>query len=196
VTGQVILGCFISYLLGSIPFSYIIAKRVKGIDLRTAGEGNVGARNVWHVAGKTYGILAGMLDIAKGAAAYVAGSWLGLNPWWIWACGLFVVVGHGFPVFLRGRGGKGAACAMGFLLGMQPLVILIAGVLIGILYLLFRDFHIAVAPGMASIPLLWRFFLHKSWAEVAALIMFLIFLGLKRIIDEPYMRKIKKESGW
>jgi len=125
MVAQVIAGCIFSYLLGSIPFSYIIAKKVKGIDIRVTGEGNVGGRNVWHLVGKKYGILAGFLDISKGYGAYWIGYLLGLSPWWIWLCGFCVVLGHNFPVFLKGRGGKGIAAAMGFLLGIQPLVKLI-----------------------------------------------------------------------
>lgn len=193
---QIGVGCFISYFLGSIPFSYLIARKIKGVDLRVEGEGNVGARNVWHVVGKKYGILAALLDFSKGLVSYGVSIWLGLSPWWIWLCGIFVVLGHGFPVFLRGKGGKGAACAFGFLLGMQPFLILFSGALIGILYFSTRNFHIAVGIGMGSVPVLWKFYLHKSWLETGVLTSFLIILGLKRLIDEPYMRKIKQSSGW
>ncbi len=193
---KVFLACVLSYLLGSIPFSYLVAKIVKNVDIRVVGEGNVGGRNVWHVVGKKYGALAGFLDFLKGMAAFGLGYLLGLMPWSIWLCGFFAVVGHCFPVFLKGRGGKGAATAMGFLFAMQPLVIVLSGALMGLIYWIFRNFHISISVGMASIPLLWRFAFGKTWAETAILLSFLLFLGLKRLIDEPYMRKIKTESGW
>ena len=193
---RVILGCILSYFLGSIPFSYIIAKKVKGVDIRVVGEGNVGGRNVWHVVGKKYGIMAAILDMAKGLLAYWIGCFLGLAPWWIWLCGLFVVLGHDFPIFLRGRGGKGAASAMGFLIGMQPLIIGISAILMGVFYIVLRNFHIAIGVGMGSIPILWRVVQKKSWEETAILLLFLLFLGLKRLLDEPHMKKIKQESGW
>ena len=196
MTVQILVGCIVSYLIGSIPFSYIVAKKAKGVDIRVVGEGNVGGRNVWHVAGKKYGVIAGVLDMLKGLAAYRLGILLGLSPWWIWLCGIFVVIGHDFPVFLKGRGGKGAASAMGFLLGMGPYVIVISGALMGVLYLLFRNFHLAIGIGMGALPILWHFALKKSWTEVAILVSFLLVLGIKRLIDEPYMRKIKRESGW
>ncbi|MFB0566164.1 MAG: glycerol-3-phosphate acyltransferase [Candidatus Aminicenantaceae bacterium] len=196
MTVQIIGGCILSYLLGSIPFSYIVAKIVKGVDIRIVGEGNVGGRNVWHVVGKKYGVIAGFLDFVKGALAYLVGFLLGLSPWWIWLCGLFVVLGHCFPVFLRGRGGKGAASAMGFLMAMEPLLILISGAIIGIMYMPWRNFHLAVSTGMGAIPILWWLVFKKSWREVLILICFLLVMGLKRLIDEPYMRRVKQESGW
>lgn len=193
---KIILACIFSYFVGSIPFSYIVAKKVKGIDIRVTGEGNVGGRNVWHLVGKKYGIIAALLDISKGFIAYWTGYFLGLLPLWIWLCGFFVVLGHCFPVFLKGRGGKGIATAVGFLLGMEPLIILISGSLIGAIYFPFRKFHLAISIGIGSIPFLWWGVLKRPWTDIVLLVFFLLILGFKRLIDEPYMRKIKQESGW
>ncbi len=193
---KVIVGCIFSYFLGSIPFSYLIAKKVKGVDIRIVGEGNVGGRNVWHVVGKKYGILAGLLDMMKGYSSYWLGIILGIRGEWIWLLGISTVVGHAYPIFLRGRGGKGAATAMGFLLAMVPQVVFISGLIMGILFIVSRSFHLAVGLGMGSLPLLSRFFLKKTWREVIIMLFFLLLLGIKRIIDEPYMRKIKEASGW
>jgi len=193
---QIALGCLISYFLGSIPFSFIIARAVKGVDLRKTGEGNVGARNVFHVVGRKYGILAGLLDFAKGAGAFGVGILLGLNPMWIWLCGLFVVLGHVFPLFLKGRGGKGVACAFGFLLGMEPFAVLISGAGIFLVYFLFQNFHLALGIGMASVPFLWKFFARRSWEETLICISFFLVLGLKRLLDEPHMKKVRESSGW
>ncbi len=143
------------YLFGSIPFSYIIARWVKGIDLRQAGEGNVGARNVWHSVGKVYGFLAGFLDFSKGVVAWAAGKLMAIDSPEIWTLGLAAVIGHAFPIFLKGRGGKGAATAMGFIFCLSPLALIIAGAVMGLAFLIFRDFHLAVAPGMALLPILW-----------------------------------------
>lgn len=193
---KLIVAGVLSYLVGSIPFSYLIAKRVKKVDIRIVGEGNVGGRNVWHVVGKKYGVLAGFLDLLKGLAAFGIGNLFGLYPWYIWICGFFAVFGHCFPVFLRGRGGKGAATAMGFLLGMQPVALVISGVLMLLAYGIFRNFHISISAGMASLPLFWHFVFGKTWAETGIMVSFLLFLGLKRWIDEPYMQKVKEKSGW
>jgi glycerol-3-phosphate acyltransferase PlsY len=193
---RVLLACTLSYLLGSIPFSYIVARKVKGVDIRVVGEGNVGGRNVWHVVGKKYGILAGFLDFLKGMGAFGFGYLFGLEALLIWLCGFFAVLGHCFPVFLKGRGGKGAATAMGFLFSMNPIIIAISGFITGVTYWIFRNFHISVSLGMGSIPFLWKFAFGRSWRETVILLAFLLFLGLKRVIDEPYMQRIKTESGW
>ena len=193
---QIILVCVFSYLIGSIPFSFLVAKFVKGVDIRVVGEGNVGGRNVWHIVGKKYGVIAGILDVLKGLAAYFIGYLLDLSPWWIWLCGVFVVLGHCFPIFLKGRGGKGISAAMGFLIGMEPLLILLSGVLWGTAQLVFRKFHLAASIGMASIPILWFVIWRKSLLQVALLVALLSILAIKRIIDEPYMKRIQKESGW
>ncbi len=192
---HIILGCVLCYLIGSIPFSFLIAKAVKNVDIRVIGEGNVGARNVWHVVGKKYGILAGILDASKGYSVYWLGVFLGLSQPWIWLCGLAAVIGHDFPVFLKGRGGKGAGTALGFLLGMQPYVSLVL-LLAGGIYLVFRNFHLAIGIGMGLIPILWKTVFQKTWTESLFVTLFLLFLGFKRILDEPHMRRIKLESGW
>ena len=192
---QIILGCVISYFLGSIPFSYIVARKIKGVDIRVVGEGNVGGRNVWHVVGKKYGALAGGLDFTKGILAYLVGFILGLSPWWIWICGVAVVAGHCYPIFLKGRGGKGLGAALGFLTGMEPLLILFIAAIWGFSYLAFRRFHLSASLGTGSIPILWLVVFKRSWTEFFIVTGFLLLLGIKRVIDEPYMRKIKEVSG-
>ncbi len=192
---QIILGCVLSYLIGSIPFSFLIANSVKNVDIRFVGEGNVGARNVWHVVGKKYGVIAGILDASKGYSSYWIGILLGLSPWWIWLCGLSAVIGHDFPVFLKGRGGKGAGTALGFLMGMQPLIIS-CFILAGGIYIVFRNFHLAIGIGMGLIPILWKTVFQKTWTESLIVVLFLLFLGFKRILDDPHMRRIRQESGW
>lgn len=196
MVAKLIIAGALSYLVGSIPFSYLIARVVKKVDIRVVGEGNVGGRNVWHVVGKKYGILAGTLDLSKGIAAFGIGHLFGLFPWYVWICGFLAVIGHCFPVFLKGRGGKGAATAMGFLLGMQPVALAISGALMLLTYAIFHNFHVSISTGMGSLPLFWRFVFGRSWAETGIMVAFLLFLGLKRWIDEPYMQKIKEQAGW
>ncbi len=109
-----------AYLLGSIPFSYLVARR-RGIDVRTVGSGNVGATNVMRSAGKAAGLLAFALDFLKGASATllaraVAGGWV-----WPSVAAMVAVLGHMYPVWLRFRGGKGVATGAGAFLPLAPL---------------------------------------------------------------------------
>ena len=109
----------LGYLLGSLPTAYLVAQRVGGAfpDIRSAGDGNAGAANIGRLLGSRWGVFVGALDIAKGAVAVVffnvlAGSWdtvsgLGLLS------GAAAIAGHVWPVWLRFRGGRGAATAVG-----------------------------------------------------------------------------------
>lgn len=193
---RLVLAGVLSYLVGSIPFSYLVARKVKKVDLRVVGEGNVGGRNVWHVVGKKYGVLAVFLDLLKGLTAFGIGLLFGLSPWFIWICGFMAVIGHCFPIFLRGRGGKGISTALGFLLGMQPVALVLSAAFMALSYWISRNFYVAISLGMGSLPFLWRFVFGKTWAETGIMVLLLLVLGFKRIIDEPYMRKIKVASGW
>jgi glycerol-3-phosphate acyltransferase PlsY len=186
----------ISYLIGSIPFSFIIAKLVKGIDIRYAGEGNVGARNVLHTVGKPYGILAGFLDFLKGAIVAYFCLLYDLSFPLIATAGIGVVIGHDFTIFLKFKGGKGMASAIGFLFILFPLPTLASLTLMLIMFSFRRSFHFAVSIGTASLPIFWMPLLKNSIKEIMFTIGFLSFLGLKRILDEPHMREIKEKTGW
>ena len=109
-----------TYLVAGIPFGYLIG-RAGGVDVRQHGSGNTGATNVFRTRGKTAGALTLVLDVAKGAAPVVAAWTLFPGEPWVPAAAAFVaVVGHCFPVYLRFRGGKGVATALGGFLALQP----------------------------------------------------------------------------
>lgn len=110
---QLLLALLLGYLLGSIPFAHIIARAVGGLDLAQVGSRNVGTRNLTRNLGLGWGLLGGVLDFSKGLAAMAIGQALaGSRPWWMLA-GAAAVAGHNWPVWLRFRGGKGLATAMG-----------------------------------------------------------------------------------
>jgi acyl phosphate:glycerol-3-phosphate acyltransferase len=115
-----------AYILGSIPWSYLIVRLIKGMDVRRVGSGNVGATNVLRTAGKSAGLAALALDAAKGVAAVWIAVRLGLQPAWVGAAAVAVVLGHVFPVFLGFRGGKGVATAAGALGTLAPWALLAA----------------------------------------------------------------------
>jgi hypothetical protein len=109
-----------SYLLGSIPFSYLVA-RLRGVDVRTVGSGNVGATNVMRNVGKTAGLAAFALDAAKGAAAAVIAQRVGLGVGLAALAAVAAIFGHMYPVWLGFRGGKGVATGAGAFLPLAPL---------------------------------------------------------------------------
>jgi acyl phosphate:glycerol-3-phosphate acyltransferase len=116
--------CAASYLAGSIPFGALLA-RIKGIDLRQVGSGNIGATNVARAMGKGWAIAVLAADAAKGFVPVWLGRRFDLSPAAIALAGGAAIVGHMFTVFLRGRGGKGVATSLGVSLALSPLAALI-----------------------------------------------------------------------
>ncbi len=103
-----------AYLLGSIPFGYLIVRLRQGRDVRASGSGNIGATNVARVAGVAAGALTLLFDAGKGyVAVWAAGRLSGENITWMAVAGLAAIVGHLFPVWLGFRGGKGVATGVG-----------------------------------------------------------------------------------
>jgi glycerol-3-phosphate acyltransferase PlsY len=164
-----------AYLIGSIPFSYLVVKLVAGADIRAHGSRNVGATNVARNFGKVPGIIALLLDIAKGYAAVALARWIVARPdWpyvaaaahtsplysmslWIALAGLIAVLAHMYPVWLKFHGGKGVATASGAFLALDPKVIA-AGVLVFLIVILATRFvSLASILSAASIPLFLRF---------------------------------------
>jgi glycerol-3-phosphate acyltransferase PlsY len=109
-----------AYLLGSISFSYLIVRVLRGMDVRRVGSGNAGATNVMRAAGKGAGAAALLLDVGKGIAAVAVPRSLEAPPAAVAAAAVAVVLGHVFPVFLAFRGGKGVATAAGALGALAP----------------------------------------------------------------------------
>ncbi|AAC06869.1 glycerol-3-phosphate 1-O-acyltransferase PlsY [Aquifex aeolicus] len=113
-----------AYLLGSITFGEVIAK-LKGVDLRNVGSGNVGATNVTRALGKKYGVLVFFLDFLKGfIPALIAVKSFGIDSWVLTFTGLASVLGHMYPVFFGFKGGKGVATALGVVFAVSPSVAL------------------------------------------------------------------------
>jgi glycerol-3-phosphate acyltransferase PlsY len=117
----------VAYLLGSIPFGYLIVRGKSGDDVRQTGSGGTGATNVSRRAGKTAGMLTLVLDALKGAAAILIAQKLGGSDWITAGAAIAVMVGHIFPVWLGFRGGKGVATGAGVFLVLAPIALLCAG---------------------------------------------------------------------
>jgi glycerol-3-phosphate acyltransferase PlsY len=164
-----------AYLFGSVPFSFLVARRFGVRDVRRAGSGNVGATNVMRVAGKTAGALAFLLDSSKGAAAALLAQAFeptgALAPW----AAVAAVVGHVYPVWLRFRGGKGVATGAGALLPLAPLPTLAALLLFGLTLALFRYVSVAsIASSLALAAALFALPVPRATAWAAAAVAALI----------------------
>jgi glycerol-3-phosphate acyltransferase PlsY len=114
-----------AYLIGGVPFGYLLVKIKSGKDVRSMGSGNIGATNVLRTTGRALGVITLILDIAKGALAvwlmdyFTAGS-----PWWTSAAAIAVIFGHAYPIFLNFKGGKAVASFIGAFLYLTPLPLL------------------------------------------------------------------------
>jgi glycerol-3-phosphate acyltransferase PlsY len=166
-----IITCLIAaYVLGSIPFGYLIVRTTSGGDVRETGSGGTGATNVTRRAGKLAGVLTLMLDALKGAAAIaIARLILGLpifaSPnhdiplqssaqFWVAVAGIAVIIGHCFPVWLKFRGGKGVATGVGVFLMLAPLAVAGVAVVFVTIVSLTRYISLGSIVAAASLPVL------------------------------------------
>ena len=116
-----------SYLLGATPTAYLAGRLARGIDLRQHGSKNLGATNVYRVLGWRWAIPVALIDIAKGAIPVALfGRWAAGGPWLAVGLGIAAVLGHVFSPYMRFKGGKGVATALGVFLALAPVAVLIA----------------------------------------------------------------------
>jgi glycerol-3-phosphate acyltransferase PlsY len=126
---QVIM-ILISYLLGSIPFGYLVGKYLKGIDIRKYGSGNIGVANSFRVMGTKYALLVLLGDCLKGFLAVSLAQKLLPEPmWFLLLIGIFTIIGHNWSAFLRFKGGKGIATTYGVVLSFYPLIAVISAII-------------------------------------------------------------------
>ena len=120
---NIALSLVLSYLLGSLPFAYLVSQR-SGIDIRVLGDHNVGAFNVLRHVGLEAGLITLFLDISKGAVAIIVARALNAGELIVYLSGIMAVIGHNWPVFLRFKGGRGEATAIGVLFVIIPWMML------------------------------------------------------------------------
>jgi len=152
-----LLVIIIAYLLGSIPFGYLIVRQKLGDDIRQSGSGGTGATNVSRRAGKTAGVITLLLDALKGSVAVLLAKALLTGPpplvdWIVSAAAIAVIVGHIFPVWLKFRGGKGVATGVGVFLILAPVASLCAGVLFVAIVALTRFVSLGSITAAAALP--------------------------------------------
>ncbi len=154
----VLLIPFAAYLLGSIPFGLLLAKLFGGGDVRKAGSGNIGATNVARVVGPLAGFLTLVFDTAKGTAAvWLAGRVTDESATWMMTAAFAVLLGHCFPVWLKFRGGKGVATALGAFLALCPIAAVSALLLFLLCVAYWRYVSLGSVSAAAAMPLLIYF---------------------------------------
>jgi len=148
-----------SYLIGSISFSYLLGKKLAGIDIRTQGSGNAGATNTLRVLGPVPAVIVLILDAAKGLAAMGLAHWLsGGSPLVFAFAGIFAIIGHNWPVYHGFRGGKGIATTLGVSIGLSPTAFLIAALVTVLVIYLTRYVSLGSLVYVTIFPLLLYFF--------------------------------------
>jgi glycerol-3-phosphate acyltransferase PlsY len=149
-----ILVLAVAYLLGAIPFGYLLVKWKTGADVRSAGSGNIGATNVMRTTGKVAGVATLLLDIAKGyAAVWFAGRMTGEDPVWMSLAALAVMAGHAYPVFLGFKGGKAVASFVGAFACLTPAALAIEIIIFVVVVIRTRHISMASIVGAATFPL-------------------------------------------
>ena len=141
-----------SYILGSVPTGLLLGKAL-GVDIRDAGSGNIGATNVYRTLGRKVGIATLLCDCLKGLIPVLAARWMGLPDIWVAAVGFAAFFGHVYTVFLRFKGGKGVATALGVFLGASPLAVLAAIGVFALVIWKWRYVSLASITAAAAMPL-------------------------------------------
>ncbi len=141
-TGIVFCWILAAYLVGGIPFGFLIGK-MRGVDVRTVGSKNIGATNVFRTVGKKWGVLAFACDVLKGLIPTLLAKQWALDPelppdgsWFPRVVGVMCVVGHMLTPYMKFRGGKGVATAFGMLLGLAPALVGTAFALFAVVFAL------------------------------------------------------------
>jgi len=164
-----LLSLLIAYLLGAIPFGFILVKLATGRDVRASGSGNIGATNVLRTTGRALGVLTLVLDIAKGyVAVWIAAILTDQDPLWMSAAALAVMAGHAFPVFLRFKGGKAVASFTGAFLYLAPVPLAAAAIVFFAVVAVTRHISAGSMIGALVFPFGVWMILHPSWYLIAA----------------------------
>jgi glycerol-3-phosphate acyltransferase PlsY len=147
-----------AYLIGAIPTGVILTRLVAGQDIRNSGSGNIGATNVYRVAGRKMGVITLIGDCLKGVIPVQAATSFGFSPQIVALVALITFLGHCYPIYLGFKGGKGVATALGIFLVISPKAIMIALLIFIVVLLAKRYISLASITAAAVTPFLIAFF--------------------------------------
>ena len=177
-----------AYLLGSVSPSYLLVRFTTGEDVRQTRSRNAGTLNTYHRLGLRGGLAVLFLDAGKGALAVVASTLVNAPKWSVFATSPLVLIGHNWPVFLKFRGGKGAAVLLGVSLALFPLVTVLCLIPIALVMLLLRNVVMGAALGYVLVCLL-LIIAGSEWQIIALSILLVVLAGV------TYLLGFRREIG-
>lgn len=187
----IIIAILAAYLIGSIPTAYIVARMRKGIDIRQVGSRNVGAMNVFYKVGFAEGLLVLAVDISKGAGAVALARWLGVPFVVELVAAAAVVIGHGFPVWLKFRGGRGGATCIGILAFLIPWGIPVYLAIFGIVLLLTHYPTLSYSVAFLGFPFIAWLIYHR-WELIVFSVGILLLPSIKYV---PRIKEMRTKGG-
>jgi len=196
---HIVIAIVIGYLLGSIPSAYLAGRLKKGIDIREVGSRNMGAMNVYYEVGLIEAVLVSLVDLGKGVGAILLVRWLSGNPLvspfdlLTGLTGAAAVIGHVFPVFLKFRGGKGGATAIGILIFLMPWAVPFLFIVFAIVLRITRNPTFSYSPILIVFPFVAGFIYVDRYGEPLALVFYSIGLGV--FLGIQYIPRIKEMHG-
>jgi len=189
------------YLLGSIPFGYIVGKIWKNIDIRKYGSGNIGATNVYRTIGPIPGIIVLFCDIGKGILPVFITKKFFSSPLFLIGVGISAIIGHSYSIFLKGKGGKSVSTSFGVILILFPKAAIFSFLIWLLTIFITRYVSLSSILGSFSLPFFIYFYYHDYILTFIGIVIFFLILyrhkeNLKRIKNKkenkfifPWMKK-------
>ncbi|MCJ7657137.1 MAG: glycerol-3-phosphate 1-O-acyltransferase PlsY [Candidatus Atribacteria bacterium] len=185
----IIIGC---YLLGSIPFGYIVGKVFKKVDIREFGSGNIGATNAFRIFGPSLATLVLLGDVSKGILSIYLARFLGIDNLLILTiAGLAVICGHDWSLFLGFKGGKGIATTFGVVFALNPIIAVLALIIWGIVLITTR--YVSLSSIFAVVSIFVFTILFKQPYEYIVFSAIILVLGIFNHKENIERLKSKKE---
>ena len=188
----------LAYLIGAIPTAYLFARFALGSDIRSIGDNNSGAANVYREIGPRAGLACGAFDIIKGGVAVIVVGAISDNSGIQMLAGICALIGHVWPVFLRFRGGRGAAVSVGVMIATFPIIALPLGALSLVVLYHNRKAIIALFMFLAGVPVLtWIAVLTVSYTpgEAGYALGLAIITGLSHLYSTQLLPRLRASSA-
>jgi acyl phosphate:glycerol-3-phosphate acyltransferase len=172
-----LIALVVAFVVGSIPFGYLLVRWKTGQDVREKGSGNIGATNVLRTTGRSVAVATLLLDIAKGAfAVWAADKLTDGSPTWMSLAALAVMAGHAYPIFLKFQGGKAVASFVGAFLYLTPIPMLAALLVLVIVVAATRQISTGSMVAAGGLPLATWLIEHPPFIVLAATIVAAVFV--------------------